>query len=664
VSIRCVGAWIPARDGTRLSARLWLPKREEHGPAPAILEYIPYRKDDATAPRDEALHGRLAERGFACVRVDLRGSGSSEGVMNGEYLQQELDDGVDVIAWIAAQEWCNGRVGMIGKSWGGFNGLQIAALAPDALGCVVSVCSTDDRYRDDVHYTGGCLFAGAALSWATTMLAYTARPPDPAVVGDEWRLRWQERLEHLRPFGHDWIAHQRRDDFWRHGSVCENPEAIRCPVYMVGGWADPYRGAVLRLLGAAPGQVRGLIGPWAHVYPHQGAPGPAIDFLDLCVRVFAYHLAGQGNGIEDEPRLRAWLQEAVPPSTGYSVRPGRWVAEDTWPPAREPLRLHLAERGLTAEAAASVLLEHAGTLAHGSDGPFWLPWGADGEAAADQRAEDGRSLVFDSSPLDEPLELLGEPLLRISLVPRSSTGQVVARLCDVAPDGRSTLVTFGLLNLCHTDGHDAPRPLVPGEPLAVAVPLTAIAYAFPAGHRIRLAVSSCYWPWAWPHPGGLALAVRTGDGSVLELPVRDRQAGDDSLLPLDAPPETAVSGNVEQFASAGVHRTVHRDTTTGRIDAETKMSYFGSFRLGDGLAYGEEGCDRFGAVQDDPLSAEASSSWRIEVSRGDWNTVVVVESSLNGDETSFILADRLEAYHGSELVFARDWHARIPRDFC
>src|SRR6266536_1059168 len=253
-SVRRTDTWIPTRDGTSLSARIWLPEAPE--PVPAILEYIPYRKDDATAPRDEALHGRLAQHGFACVRVDMRGSGDSEGVLEGEYLAQELEDGVDVIAWLAVQPWCNGRVGMIGKSWGGFNGLQIAALAPPALACVVSVCSTDDRYHDDVHYTGGCVFAQAALSWSTTMLAYQARPPDPAVVGERWRKLWHERLAAIRPFGHEWMAHQRLDEFWRHGSVAVDPDAIRCPVYMVGGWADPYRGAVLHMLAAAPDRVR------------------------------------------------------------------------------------------------------------------------------------------------------------------------------------------------------------------------------------------------------------------------------------------------------------------------------------------------------------------------------------------------------------------------
>ena len=654
-------AWIPMRDGVRLSARIWLPDTAAERPAPAVLEYIPYRKDDATAPRDAALHGVLAREGFACVRVDLRGCGDSEGVLEGEYLQQELDDGAEVIAWIAAQPWCNGRVAMIGKSWGGFNGLQIAALAPPALACVVSVCSTEDRYRDDVHYTGGCAFAGALLSWSTTMLAYTARPPDPQVVGEGWRARWLDRLGAIHPFGHDWLTHQRRDDFWRHGSVCENPDGIRCPVYMVGGWADPYRGAVLRMLAAAPDRVRGLVGPWAHVYPHQGAPGPAIDFLDLCRRLFKKHLCDEGDGLDSEPPLRAWLQEPVPPRAGYESRPGRWVAEDVWPPDRSPRVLFLQPDGLRATAGPVAELEHLGSLAHGQDGPFWLPWGAPGELASDQRGEDGRALVFDTEPLDERLEILGEPLLEVVVTAAGATGQLAVRLCDVAPHGASTLVTFGLLNLCHANGHADPKPLVPGAPVRVRMALTAIAYAFPTGHRIRLAVSSCYWPWAWPSPDGLRLRVRTGRESTLSLPVRAATAHDDELPPL-APPPPAERSEVEQLAPTAVHRTVRRDVASGRIESETDMSYFGSFRLPDGLVYAERGRDAFSALEADPLSAEAQSTWEIEIARAGWRTRVAVASSMRADANAFHLDDELEAYEGDALVFSRTWTKTIPRD--
>ncbi len=639
--------WVPMRDGTRLSARLWLPRTEER--VPAILEYIPYRKDDATAPRDEALHGQLVEHGFACVRVDLRGCGDSEGVLEGEYLQQELDDGVDVIAWLAEQPWCNGRVGMIGKSWGGFNGLQIAALAPPALHCVVSVCSTDDRYRDDVHYTGGCVFANAALSWATTMLAYTARPPDPAIVGEDWLDLWRERLETLQPFGHEWLAHQRRDEFWQHGSVCENPDAIRCPVYMVGGWADPYRGAVLRMLAAAPDRVRGVIGPWAHVYPHQGAPGPAIDFLALCRSFFAQHLRDEGSGLDDEPALRAWMQDAVPPQPGYDVRPGRWVAEDAWPPEREPLRLELPndERVLN------------GLLAHGQDGPTWLPWGSPADFATDQRAEDGRSLAYDLPPLDERVEVLGEPAVELEVVPEAETGQLAVRLCDVAPGGASTLVTLGMLNLCHRDGHAEPKRLVPGEPVRVRVMLTAIAYAFPPGHRIRVAVAPCYWPWAWP-AGTLLLRVR--GGATLELPVREPRPEDERLPPLPLPPQERAS-TVEQLAPVEVRRTTMRDVETRLIQSVSELSYFGSFRLADGLLYTERGSDRFAAVEGEPLSAEARSAWEIAIGRGDWQTRLTVESSMRADAAFFRLEDVVHAYCGDEQIAERTFSAELPRDF-
>ncbi|TMJ94192.1 MAG: CocE/NonD family hydrolase, partial [Actinobacteria bacterium] len=236
-------AWIPLSDGCRLAARIWLPEDAEEDPVPALLEYIPYRKNDATATRDARMHPYFAGHGYGAARVDLRGSGDSDGILLDEYLEQEQDDALEVIAWLAAQPWCTGRVGIIGKSWGGFNGLQIAARRPPELGAVVTVASTDDRYADDVHYMGGCLLGSDMLSWASAMLAFNARPPDPAVVGERWREQWLERLERTPPFVEAWLAHQRRDAYWRHGSVCEDYAMIECPVYAVGGWADAYTNA-------------------------------------------------------------------------------------------------------------------------------------------------------------------------------------------------------------------------------------------------------------------------------------------------------------------------------------------------------------------------------------------------------------------------------------
>ena len=260
-------------DGCRIAARIWLPAGAEAAPAPAILEYIPYRKRDFMRARDEPIHRYFAQNGYAAVRVDLRGSGDSDGVLLDEYTQQELDDALEIIAWIAAQPWCSGAVGMMGISWGGFNALQVAALDPPALKAIITLCSTDDRYADDAHYMGGCLL-NENLQWGAILMTYCAYPPDPHIVGERWRAMWRERLDHLVPFPALWLQHQWRDGFWKHGSVCEDYGAIKCAVYAIGGWADGYSNAVPRLMHGLSCPRKGLIGPWAHRFPHNGVPGP------------------------------------------------------------------------------------------------------------------------------------------------------------------------------------------------------------------------------------------------------------------------------------------------------------------------------------------------------------------------------------------------------
>jgi putative CocE/NonD family hydrolase len=264
-------AWIELSDGCRLAARVWLPSDAESDPVPAVVEYIPYRKNDGTASGDAEMHPYFAGHGYAAIRIDLRGSGDSDGVLYDEYLKQEQDDALEALRWIAAQPWCSGKVGIIGISWGGFNGLQIAARRPPELKAVVTVCSTDDRYGDDVHYIGGCLLP-EGVSWAAVMLAYNARPPDPARVGDRWRELWLERMNETPPYIEAWLTHQRRDAFWKHGSICDSYGDVEVPVYAVGGWTDGYTTPVLRMLDRLGGPRKGLIGPWGHLYPHNAAP--------------------------------------------------------------------------------------------------------------------------------------------------------------------------------------------------------------------------------------------------------------------------------------------------------------------------------------------------------------------------------------------------------
>ncbi len=306
--------WIPVRDGVRLSARVWVPEGAHEAPVPAIFEYIPYPKNDETEYRDAVAYRYFAAHGYACVRVNLRGSGESEGILTDEYLPDELDDGVDVLRWIEAQPWSNGRVGMMGISWGGFNGLQLAAMNPPQLQAVITLCSTDDRYTDDVHHMGGCML-GENLSWASVMFAYNAAPPDPELVGERWRDMWMQRLKHSGLWLETWISHQRRDDYWKHGSVCEDYGAIRCPVFAISGWADGYSNAVFRLMENLSVPRKALVGPWSHAYPHFGTPGPAIGFLQEALAWWDRWLRDRDSGIMDEPMVRVWMQDSVPPAS-------------------------------------------------------------------------------------------------------------------------------------------------------------------------------------------------------------------------------------------------------------------------------------------------------------------------------------------------------------
>ena len=516
--------WIPLADGTRLSARIWLPEDAEQHPVPALLEYIPYRKDDGTAARDAVRHPYLAAHGYASVRVDMRGSGDSGGILLDEYLPQEQLDAVEVIAWLARQPWCTGAVGMFGISWGGFNALQVAARRPPALKAVIAVSTTHDRYTDDVHWCGGCLFQ-PMLEWATTMLAYNARPPDPLVVGEGWRDLWLARLERNRPFIETWLAHQRRDAYWLQGSVAADYAAIRCPVYVVSGWSDWYRNPVFALLEGLEVPRKGLIGPWAHTYAEQAAAGPG-DWLSRRRR-FAGGIAGSrtartvssgsracGRGSRSRSRRGRTTSCRGAGSTNRAGRArtsrragSRSVPTAAWH-AGGALEAELAIRGLQTAGLDS----------------GWI-------FSGDQRAEDGRALSFTSAPLDERLEVLGVPRLELVFVSDRPLALASVRLCDVAPDGVSTLITRGQLNLAHRDGHETPRPLIPGERARASVRLDAIGRAIPAGHRLRVSVSPTGWPRAWPSPEPVTLTVIAG-ASHLDLPVRPPRREDARLVRL------------------------------------------------------------------------------------------------------------------------------------
>ena len=517
--------FIPLAEGIQLAARIWLPEDAEKDPVPAILEFLPYRKRDGTSERDAVNHPYVAGHGYACVRVDMRGAGDSEGILEDEYLKIEQDNALEVLEWIATQTWCTGKTGMIGISWGGFNGLQIAARRPPSLKAIVTIASTDDRYADDIHYMGGVMI-NDAMSWGGTMFAFNSRPPDPAIVGEGWDELWKARLEANDPWSMKWLSHQTRDAFWQHGSVCENYEDIQCAVYAVGGWADGYSNAVPRMLEGLKCPKKGLVGPWAHKYPNFALPGPRIGFLQETLRWWDYWLKDIDTGIMEESQYRVWMQDSAPPATQYQIRSGRWVAEPSWP--SEHIRWeksYLNQKRLTEHAGEAEQIPIHTPQTMGARQGEWCGHGLDPDLPADQREDDGCSVVFETDPLTEAVEILGAPVLTLQLSSNQANAFIVARLNDVAPDGASTRVTFGVLNLTHRNSHEFAEPLVPGETNTIRLQLNDVAQVFPVGHRIRIALSNTLWPLFWPSPDSVTLMLNTKE-SHLELPVRSPRESD------------------------------------------------------------------------------------------------------------------------------------------
>ena len=655
--------WIVLADGTRLAARIWLPENAVQKPVPAILEYLPYRKDDGTVIRDRVIHEYFAGHGYASIRVDMRGSGDSDGLLLDEYLPQEQLDALEVIAWISSQPWCSGNVGMMGISWGGFNSLQVAARRPPALKAIITVCSTDDRYTDDCHYMGGCVLGSDMLNWASVMFAYNSLPPDPAMVGERWREMWFNRLENTPPFIESWLSHPRRDDFWKQGSVDEDYSAITCPVYAVGGWVDPYTNSIPRLLAGLQGPRKGLIGPWVHSYPHTAVPQPAIGFLQECLRWWDYWLKGAETGIMDEPTLRVWMPEAVKPQPLETEWPGRWVAEAGWPPAGLTEKVYtLSESRLCESPEPARPVTFQGAQTNGTGAGVWCPYGNTIGMPIDQRTDDGLSLCFTSAPLDEPMEILGFPQVRLKLSVDQPNALLAVRLCDVSPDGESRLVSWGLLNLTHRDGHEDPKPLIPGTVYDISMQLNVAAHCITPGHRWRVAISPTYWPHAWPSPVTVRMTLYTGEESRLVLPGRLPGKQDASLAAFGSP-EGAPPTEFENLRPDNSTRTFTYDVVAGRLQMLDRIDEGRNRLLGSDTVYDSVITNTFSIIEGQPLSARVQCNRQVEISRGDWQTRVETLSVMTSDASHFHLTNVLDAYEGQVRVFTKSWSRKIPREW-
>ncbi|MGV8985407.1 MAG: CocE/NonD family hydrolase [Cypionkella sp.] len=648
---------LPLPDGTILSAKAWLPTGA--GPVPAVLEYLPYRKRDGTRVRDQGLHMYLAGHGYACIRLDIRGMGDSEGTLPDEYTPTEQQDGCDAIAWIAAQDWCDGQVAMIGISWGGFNGLQIAALQPPALKTVITVGSTDDRYATDVHYVGGCL-SKDNVDWSATMMAQNDLPPDPEIVGPKWREMWLERIAATEPWAHIWMAHQRRDAYWQQGSICQDFSVVQVPVYAVSGWADNYSESVPRLLAGLTSPRLGLIGPWAHSFPHDVTVGPAIGWLQEVLRWLDHWLKGRNTGIMAEPMLRVWMQDSVPPRTCYTQRSGRWVGEAEWPTPRIKPQVFYpgAVLGPMPQAGEATVCS-----------PLWVGaaagevgrYGEDADWPVDQREDDAGSFVSLSQPLETAYEILGAPRLHLCLRSDQPQALVAVRLTEVAPNGESTRISLGLLNLTHRLSHEDPQPLTPGQWTEAEIELDDIAHSFAPGNRIGVAVSTSYWPIAWPSPVQATVTLDLAH-CALTLPQRPPRPEDATLRPFD-PPESAPQTPVVWHPTPPKSpRKVTRDLLSDRMTVDFPRWTFDCEMTDINQRVTSEGFARYEITGDDPLSATTACGYKVSLHRPDMVAGHASGTTMTCDATHFHLKTWLEVFENGQLLTRRDWQESFPRD--
>lgn len=652
--------WIRLKDGTRLAARIWMPEGADADPVPAVFEFLPYRKRDGTSPRDESTYPVFAAAGIAGVRVDIRGSGESDGVIDGEYTELELANACELIAWIAEQPWSNGSVGMMGISWGGFNCLQVAALAPPALKAVISIASTTDRYNDDIHYKNGCHLS-AQLSWAATMLAYQSRAPDPELVGDRWIDMWMERLENEPFFMEEWLAHQRRDDFWKHGSICEDYSAIKIPALVIAGWADGYRNTPFLAAEGLGEKAKALIGPWVHKYPHFAWPKPRADFHGEAIAFWNRWLRGEENGIENLPQARAYILDGPRPALRRDSDPGFWVAKKRW---SEP-------------EAESFYVDQFGTLLDGMPIPHappheiylkspldtgtaageWFTLKPDAELAGDQRLDDAGSLTFQTPPLSEAKTYLGRPSITLTLKADAELANLCARIVDIHPDGTATRVSFGVINLAHRDGNADPKPLIPGEPVTIRLDLDACGYRFGEGHRIRLSLSTAYWPMILPPPSDPGVAI-----DIASLGLAMPMLGNHDEFEMKQPDNPNPLPTYVEHAPSETRRAVTRDLAAGRTQYSV-VEDTGLFEHpGTGLSTRQRREETWSINPDDPLSMTGTCSWTCDMQRGDWFVRTISTANLACTATEWLIDAKVIAENGTKQIFEKTFEKAIPRD--
>jgi len=633
-------------DGTRIALTVYMPDARGDGPYPAVVESVPYRKDDDCTSRDWTTYAYLASQGFAGVRIDIRGTGASTGVIADEYTGQEQADTLEVMRWLAAQDWCSGDLGMWGISWGGFSSLQTAMLRPPELRAIVPMHATHDRFACDVHYTGGSLHAGEQVDWPTSMVATNGLPPDPDIVGEGWFEEWMERLELTPQWPFEWLRHQQRDAFWLQGSPCADYASIECPTLLIGGWLDGYVDGMLALAERLTCPRRTVIGPWGHYRPATGVPAPTLDHLGLMSRWFGHHLRGDPNGVMDLPEAAVFVR-TEPPYDGERAA-GYWRAEPSWPPDD----LRMAELGLAD-------LEHANLV---WTGPQWVgahapAWDRGGIGSMASQADDAASLCFETAPLTEPIEILGWPEVEVTVTSDRSTGVVAARLLTVSPTGETHLICRGNRNLAFPADLSTPAKPEPRVPMTIRFPLLAASAVIARGWRLRLALAGADFPVVWPPGQRFTLTVDPHTSRLLLPVVPSRSDAHNLDWPESDPPPAPPTFLPHSERTWTVSREVGITTYRRDIASTEEQPERGE------LTYDSKQQWEVAVADDDPATTRVWSQSEIHLERPGWSVGTIGSLEMTADEKCFHLVVELKALHDGAQIWERRWDEEIPREW-
>ena len=658
--IEITEVWITLPDGIRLAADVFWPAGADKSDRfPVLLEYLPYRKDESRA-RNYSVYSYFLDHGYVVARVDMRGTGRSEGVtIPYEYSDIELDDGEDVINWLANQEWSTGSIGMFGISWGGFNSIQMAMRNPPALKAFVSMMSTEYLYQEDVHYMDGIMHTD---SWMMSNDLYNALPGAPDFTLDE---EWVENRFNVEPSVYSYMRQQRDGPFWDRASARDQYEKIKVPGYHIGGWYDGYRNSLPRMLEHVDAPTKALIGSWDHDFPHNAWHEPRIEWRHEAVRWFDHWLKNEDTGILEEPDFAVYIRDYYAPDPDIRKMPGHWRWEDSWPIERIDYQDWYAdpEHGLSlepAETTTHTLVYKPSVGLEGGGPTMW--WGS---ITTDQQPMDDDSLVYDSEPLDAPIEILGRPIAKLNVSADATRANWVVRISDVAPDGQVTQVAGAAFNGTHRFSAREPEDVVPGEVFGLEINLHFTSWVFPAGHRIRVAISNSQWPMLWPSsiPMTSTLAIGTETGSRVLLPVvpvgEERQPSFKDPQPDPVLPgfTTLDSGNSTGYAAI---TSVQRDPETGETFGIATNT--GAKQYPWGITRFEEEIEH---RTSDANPAITSVVGRYKLTEELKDRLLEFEQTVEftSDAENFYLKFHRWVIENGEMYAEKSWEEVLPRDF-